>query len=272
VAIGVVNVKIVNKKMADRITRYYDDSMYHDQLYEYFGFTHFFNYGYWGDNTPNQKTACENLVEKLLSFISAKEGSILDVACGMGETAHYLTKYYESRHITGINISAKQLETCRQKVPGGTFLQMDAASLNFENESYNNIICLEAVFHFHTRKRFLQEAHRVLKSSGTLVLTDILLTDWGKNHRLWWFDEENAGLRGLQEYEELYKSVGFQEVKIIDATRKCWVGYYTNLARYCFEKLDQRKIDVGALNKIAMNIFRKIPTIRNYLLVGARKA
>jgi MPBQ/MSBQ methyltransferase len=262
----------VNKKMADRITRYYDDSMYHERLREYFGFSDFFNYGYWDKNTPDQKSACENLIERLLSFIPSKEGKILDVACGKGETAHYLLKYYQPQTITGINLSEKQLETCRDKVPGGTFLRMDAATLDFQNDSYNNIMCVEAVFHFHTRETFLQEAYRVLKPRGTLVLTDILLTDWGKSHRLWWLDEANAALNDLETYSELYQRVGFQEVEIIDATRECWEGYYTGLARYCFEKLEKKEFALGTLNQIAVNIFRRIPATRSYLLVAARKA
>jgi MPBQ/MSBQ methyltransferase len=258
--------------MADRITRYYDDSMYHEKLYEYFGFSDFYNYGYWDDNTPDQKTACENLVEKLLSFIPLKQGKILDVACGKGETANYLLRYYEARNITGINLSEKQLETCRQKVPGGTFLRMDAANLKFADNSYDNIICLEAVFHFHTREKFLREAYRILKPQGNLVLTDILLTDWGKQHRLWWIDVENAALSDLAAYSELYRRVGFQGVEIIDATKECWQGYYTSLARYCCDKLEKQAFEMTTLTKIAVNIFRKIPATRAYVLVGARKA
>jgi len=258
--------------MVDRLNQWYDDTMYHEMRNEYFGFTYFFNYGYWDDNTQDQKSACENLVEKLLSFIPAKDGSILDVACGVGGTARYLLKYYEPQNITGVNISEKQLETCRQIVPGATFLQMDATSLNFGNQFFNNIICLEAVFHFHTRIKFLQEAYRVLKSSGTLVLSDILLTEWGKNHRIWRYDEENAGLQDLKEYEELCKSVGFKEVKVIDATKECWVGHYTNAVRYCFEALEQKKINLATVQDVAVNILRKLVSTRNYVLVGARKA
>ena len=171
-----------------------------------------------------KRAACENLIEKLLSFISVKEGKILDVACGKGETVRYLLNYYKPQNITGINLSEKQLETCRHKVPGVTFLRMDAATLNFPDDSYNNMLCVEAVFHFHTREKFLQEAYRVLKRQGSLVLTDILLTDWGKSHRLWWVDEANAALSDLKAYAELYQRIGFQEVEIIDATRECWVG------------------------------------------------
>jgi len=262
----------MSKKMAARITRYYDDAMYHQRLYEYFGGSDYFNYGYWDKDTLDQKSACENLLEKLLSFLPEKSGTILDVACGKGETVHYLSTYFELQKITGINLSGKQLATCRQKNPGGKFHQMDAATLEFEDNSYDNIMCLEAVFHFHTREKFLKEAYRVLKPQGYLLLTDILLTDWGKNHPLWWVDPENAGLNDLGEYRDLYQQVGFQQVEVMDATKECWEGYYTNLARYCCEKLEQRELEVDVLNKIAVNIFRKIPATRNYLIVAARKS
>jgi ubiquinone/menaquinone biosynthesis C-methylase UbiE len=149
---------------------------------------------------------------------------------------------------------------------------MDAGSLSFADSSFDNIICLEAVFHFHTRERFLQQAYRILKPRGALVLTDILLTDWGKRRRLWWVDEENAALSDLQAYYDLCRRVGFQEVQIVDATRECWERYYTNLARYCFDKLEKKEFGLETLNKIAVNIFRKIPATRTYMLVGARKS
>jgi ubiquinone/menaquinone biosynthesis C-methylase UbiE len=258
--------------MAARITRYYDETMYQEKLYEYFGCSDFFNYGYWDENTLDQKTACENLVEKLLSFIPAKSGNILDVACGKGETALFLSKYFEPQNIMGINLSEKQLETCRRKVPGANFAQMDAAALQFADNSYDTIMCLEAVFHFHTREKFLKEAYRVLKPQGYLVLTDVLLTEWGKKHKLWWIDAANAGVSDLQEYTELYQRLGFLGIQVIDATKECWQGYYTNLARYCCGKLDEREFEVTVFNKIAVNIFRKIPATRYYLLVAARKA
>jgi MPBQ/MSBQ methyltransferase len=261
----------MDKRMAARITRYYDDVMYHQRLFEYFGYSDYFNYGFWTENTLDQKTACENLVEKLLSFLPGKSGTILDVACGKGETVNYLSKYYELQKITGIDLSAKQLATCRQKTPGANFYQMDAATLEFEDCPFDNIICMEAVFHFHTREKFLKEAHRVLKPQGYLLLTDLLLTDWGKSHPLWWVDPANAGLNDLKEYRDLYQQVGFQQVEVIDATKECWEGYYTNLARFCCEKLEQRELEESILNKIAVNIFRKIPATKNYLLVAARK-
>jgi ubiquinone/menaquinone biosynthesis C-methylase UbiE len=257
--------------MTARMNRYYDERMYHEQLSKYYGYSDFFNYGYWDENTPDQKTACENLVEKTLSFLPIKTGTILDVACGKGATAHSLLKYYKPQDITGINISQKQLATCRAKIPEATFLLMDAIHLEFEDNCFDNIVCLEAVFHFHTREKFLQEAYRVLKPRGSLVLTDILLTEWGERQKLWWVDNNNADLNDLHEYHEIYSRAGFQSVEIIDATKECWEDHCRNLARHSYEKLLAREIDMKTYDEIAVRIFRMIPFIGYYLLVAARK-
>jgi MPBQ/MSBQ methyltransferase len=91
-------------------------------------------------------------MEKLLAFLPKKEGTILDVACGKGATTRYLLRYFKSENVTGINISEKQLARCRENAPGCTFLLMSATELKFADESFDNISCVEAAFHFVTRE------------------------------------------------------------------------------------------------------------------------
>jgi len=69
---------------AGSIKQRYDDPMHHPVTREYYGQSDFFNAGYWLEDTSNQKEACENLMEKLLAFIPERKGTILDVACGLG--------------------------------------------------------------------------------------------------------------------------------------------------------------------------------------------
>ena len=40
---------------------------------------------------------------------------------------------------------------------------MDATELDFRDNSFDSIICVEAAFHFDTREKFVREAYRVLK-------------------------------------------------------------------------------------------------------------
>ena len=256
-------------RIASRINLHYDDVMYAEYRNEYYGYSDFFNYGYWDEKTQDQKTACENLVEKLLFFLPAKKGKILDVACGKGAVANYLLRYYKPQDVTGINISQKQLETCRVKIPKANFLLMDGANLEFEDNSFDNIICVEAVFHFNTPEKFIKEAYRTLKPGGCLALTDILLTEWGEQHNPLRYSHYR--ISDLQDYHEIYRRAGFRSVDIIDATKECWQGCYKNLSRYSHEKLLTGKMDIKIYEETAANIFRKLPSTRYYLLVAARK-
>ena len=66
------------------------------------------------------------------------------------------------------DISAKQLEAAHENAPGCAFHLMDATDLKFPDGSFENMICVEAAFHFDTRGQFFREAVRVLQPGGRL--------------------------------------------------------------------------------------------------------
>ena len=47
--------------------------------------------------------------------------------------------------------------TATRLVPGRHFLQMDAARMAFDEASFDVVLCVEAAFHFDTRRDFLRE-------------------------------------------------------------------------------------------------------------------
>ena len=119
---------------------------------------------------------------KVARVSAEEEKTILDVACGKGATTRYLLRYFKSENVTGINISEKQLARCRENAPGCTFLLMSATELKFADESFDNISCVEAAFHFVTREKFLKEAFRMLKPRGQIVLRDVLSAKHREEH------------------------------------------------------------------------------------------
>ena len=204
----------------ERMHRYiidrYDGLSERSDVREFYNQSEYLNFGYWDENTRNHKQACDNLMEKLLEPIPEKPGKILDVACGKGETTRYLSKYYSPDNVTAINISHKQLDIARNIVPGCNFIKMNATELGFPDNSFDVVICVEAVFHFYLRETFLKEAYRVLKKGGYLVLSDILMTKEGEKRRESRTEENYVA--SLGEYESIYTRSGFDEVNIIDAT------------------------------------------------------
>jgi len=238
-----------SRPVADQINQVYDQVMYDDLYREYWGHSDFVNFGYWEPGTREQKEACEALMEKLLAFIPEKNGTILDAACG--------------------NISEKQLETARANAPGCRFVLMNAAELQFEDASFDNIISVEAAFHFDTREKFLREACRVLKPGGTLVLSDSLFTRWWERikppGRLLNYVEDPAA------YRALCQSAGFQDAEIIDAREECAVRFLRACIRFLRARCLAGAIDRETLTKMSARMSLYVMNIRHYPLVAARK-
>ena len=71
---------------------------------------------------------------------------------------------------------------CRENAPGCTFPLMSTTDLKFPDNSFDNISCVEAAFHFVTREKFLKEAFRMLKPRGQIVLPDVLSAKHREEH------------------------------------------------------------------------------------------
>jgi len=254
------------------VNAHYDRFMYDHPLLrsgEYFSFSRFSNYGFWEEDTSSQKEACENLMERLLGFPPERRGTILDVACGMGATSAHLARSFGATNVTGINISEKQLATCRDTAPGSRFLLMDATQLDFEDESFDNVICVEAAFHFRTRARFLREAYRVLKPGGWLMLSDMLYTREAETKSLVLHPKNYVAGPGA--YRDLLKGAGFEAARVVDATDACLLRCNEHFIRYAHSRFLDDELEPAAFRGLMANRLALLLRVRSYILAGARK-
>lgn len=96
---------------------------------------------------------------ELVAVIEAlPPGRTLDVACGTG----FLTRHLRGS-VVGLDQSTQMLDVATAQVPHATFVQGDAFSLPFANNSFSRVVTGHFYGHVEEpdRTRFLEEARRV---------------------------------------------------------------------------------------------------------------
>jgi SAM-dependent methyltransferase len=70
---------------------------------------------------------------------------VLDLGCGAG--IPMTAALAEGRAVTGVDLSATQLEMARRNVPDATFLQADMTTLTFEPASFDAVVAFYSLTH-----------------------------------------------------------------------------------------------------------------------------
>jgi 2-polyprenyl-3-methyl-5-hydroxy-6-metoxy-1,4-benzoquinol methylase len=104
--------------------------------------------------------------------------TLLDIACGSGGPTLRIASKTGS-NVVGIDIHEQGIETARKQAQDqglsgqARFEIVDGSkSLQFEEASFNSVICVDAINHLPGREAVLTDWHRVLKPGGRLVFTD----------------------------------------------------------------------------------------------------
>lgn len=228
------------------------------------------NLGYFGPGVGTHAEACVALMDRLMARIGHRQGRVLDVACGLGGTTRLLTRRFPAEAVDGINISDKQLDACRARVPGARFHRMAAERLEFPDASFDVVISVEAAMHFQGRRDFLTEARRVLKPGGEIVVADMPFHAEPTSFRAVLSRQEIY--RDVDDYLDLWQGCGFADVRADDVTGPVWRGFVRHVSRQAMDDHLNGRIGPAEMHsrlKLAHKVGR-LPALA-YLFLHATK-
>ncbi|HEX2910189.1 MAG TPA: methyltransferase domain-containing protein [Chloroflexia bacterium] len=122
-------------------------------------------------------TVLDNALNRLLELADLHPGlRVLDVATGPGLVARAVARALGSTgEVVGVDIAEETLIVARQRAADAglthlSFQVEDAEALSLPDNSFDRVICSQALMHFPDAEKALQEMYRVLKPGGRIVV------------------------------------------------------------------------------------------------------
>lgn len=233
--------------------------------------TGYANLGLFDADTSDFAEACDNMMAKVVSKLTRRNGPLLDVGCGLGGTSEYLAQHFAVDEVYGINVSEFQIEKCRERLPQAHFEVMPAERMRFPDAMFHAVVSVEAAMHFKGRREFLQESWRVMKPGGEIVVADMVF-----NGEPTAFRKVLAGQECYDEisaYRALWDSCGFADVTIEDITRASWRRFTEHFKSQLLREMLKKRIDKEGFNTL-LGFVRKIEElpVLAYVIVSAKKS
>lgn len=172
------NTEISVEDLQNDAARHYDDC-YRDYLFAWCNRENLaLHYGYWDAQTTSHHQALLNKNQVLYDLAGiVSTDHVLDAGCGIGGSAIWMAKHHHNQ-VTAITISQQQANYASKHAKRHgisekvAFNVSDFSNTPFEDQTFDVIWGLESVCHALKKADFLQEAFRLLKPGGRLVVCD----------------------------------------------------------------------------------------------------
>lgn len=94
---------------------------------------------------------------------------LLDIGCGLGDVAKCLV--HADVRVTGLDVSAYAIETCRALIKGAVFDIGQADALPYEHEVFDLVWIGETLEHCNDPEKVIAEAKRVCTEHGFIIIS-----------------------------------------------------------------------------------------------------
>ena len=212
----------------------------------------------WGDNLHlgipcseacHHPEAMEHTNEIMAGTVAlAPSSNVLDLGCGYGSTARYLAANFGCR-VTGVNISEKELEVARYRSREAgldtllSFEYGDFHRLEYPDDAFDVVWSQEAFLHAADKVAVLSECRRVLKPSGSLVFTDILVrSNTPDEDRARIYDRvKSPDMWDLEDYRSALSNLELTVIRTED-----WSRHVARSYAWVRDRLRENRNEVGA--------------------------
>ena len=124
---------------------------------------------YLASKDPEDPTTLAALKELARGF--SPGAAVLDLGCGAGVP---VTRWLARRFaVTGVDVSARQLELARRHIPRANLIKADMTDLSFEAESFDAVVAFHSIIHVPRAEHpaLLGEIRRWLRPGGAFFAT-----------------------------------------------------------------------------------------------------
>ena len=118
----------------------------------------------------SQKGKYTDIWQAKISYMESRTRGkkVLDAGCGCGDKMCYLSG--SSEELIGVDVDIEALQLGSKKDDPHVFIGADVQGLPFKDNTFDVVYSTWVIEHLKKPKMFIQEAYRVLKKDGILIL------------------------------------------------------------------------------------------------------
>jgi ubiquinone/menaquinone biosynthesis C-methylase UbiE len=145
----------------------------------------FLNYGYSDDQPVELQQQDEKnrmwiqLYHHVVESVDLSGLDVMEVSCGQGGGADYVTRYRQPKSMLGVDRNPKAISFCQQQHTDSRlrFEQGDAENMQYQDNSFDVIINVEASHCYGSTRQFFKEVYRLLRPGGYFLIADLRMQD-----------------------------------------------------------------------------------------------